>query len=863
MQRERDSMATSGGRTWARAGVMALGLLLVLAGPARAQSARAELKLESREAYVGLPFVLAMTVEDFAESPTPTVPSLVISGARVSPLGASPNTMRSVRIINGRREDSSQTTWALRWRVEVDRAGTLSVPELTVSQGNLRASTPAARLEVRDLPVSQDMKLELGLPARPVWVGETVPVELTWLLRRSPADQTFAVPLFSAPEVVVTAPPASNPRQVLAFAAGGRDLNLPYQQDEIEQGGVRTSRFRFAALITPTRAGTLTIAPSTVAASLEVGRRDFFGNAPTRMFRSADVARTLEVKALPQSGRPPGFAGAVGAAYGIAVQASRSVVQLGEPVELTISITSSERLDALALPRLDGPGGLPPAAFRVPADAPTGELADDGKRKTFTVSVQVVGAATEIPALTLAYFDPTSATYQTAQSEPIALSVKGGALVGAGDVVGAAPRAGGAGGSAAPAAGGAPAEVSLVGADLALSAPSDALRTPLGGGWVWIVVGLLYLVPALLVGSRWLAVRTRSARAEAGEVRAARQRALAAAARARTAPAREAAGELADAVRALHRAVGAAPATGAALLARVETEGFAPTGASAPLPAALVGEVEVLIEAARVRPAAKGAGAAVSLLVGGGLLVGAAGPARAEPLADGRAEYQEAMNRTEPAARRAAFARAADALAQAAAAHPRASELLTDWGNAALGAGDVATATLAYRRALAAEPGNRRAQRNLSWLRSKQDPSLRVAGADAADTLFFFHRWPRAWRWLLGAGAFALVLLLVAPWGGAGRRGLRALAIGPLLVWVGMVGSLLLERRGDAGAVVVDSIVVRAADSIGAPAALTQPLPPGTEVDLVEARAGWRRIRLGNGTTGWVPDGALVVVADR
>src|SRR4029079_18375944 len=105
--------------------------------------------------------------------------------------------------------------------------------------------------------------------------------------------------------------------------------------------------------------------------------------------------------------------------------------------------------------------------------APTGELSEDGKSKTFKVTAQVTGAATEIPAIAFAYFDPVKGTYQTIHSDPIAVSVKGGSVVGTGDVVAAKdPKK-----SNAPKE----AELALVGADLALSHPDDVEDRPFGG----------------------------------------------------------------------------------------------------------------------------------------------------------------------------------------------------------------------------------------------------------------------------------------------------------------------------------------------------------------------------------------------
>ena len=325
-------------------------------------------------------------------------------------------------------------------------------------------------------------------------------------------------------------------------------------------------------------------------------------------------------------------------------------------------------------------------------------------------------------------------------------------------------------------------------------------------------------------------------------------------------PARDTAGALVTALRAFGRALDRDPDDDGGLAAKIETESFAPKAASSPLSADLQGRAEDLMkrwtaEAGRKKSPRATAAALVLFAV---LAPHAADAAPADQaLAEGRAAYQQAMTLTDASARKAAFARATLSLGEAARAMPDRPELLADWGNAALGAGDVGTATLAYRRALAIDGDNARARKNLNWLRGRQNDSFRPAAGTAADTLFFFHSWPRTRRILVGAFAFALAILLVMPWSGRRRRGLTGLAVLPTAIWLAMLVSLTVEdRRGD-DAVVMDAVVLRAADSAGAPAALAQPLPRGAEVTLVERRDSWTKIRLPNGTAGWVPGGAV------
>jgi Bacterial SH3 domain len=79
----------------------------------------------------------------------------------------------------------------------------------------------------------------------------------------------------------------------------------------------------------------------------------------------------------------------------------------------------------------------------------------------------------------------------------------------------------------------------------------------------------------------------------------------------------------------------------------------------------------------------------------------------------------------------------------------------------------------------------------------------------------------------------------------------------PLAVWAAMMVSLVIEDRHEGDAIVMDGVLLRAADSPGAPATISQSLTPGTEVTILEHRDSWTRVRIASGTAGWVPDGAI------
>ncbi|HEX7838882.1 MAG TPA: BatD family protein, partial [Kofleriaceae bacterium] len=289
--------------------------LVVAAGTARADAPQAEFQIGDRDSpHVGVPFHLDMAIEGFDDKPEPKAAKLEIANAQVTFVSAKPDLVRSVQIINGRRSDFVQVTWRLHWLVEPRKEGRLHIPALTVSQGDKHATAPGGDTQVDTIPTTDSMKLSLALPERPIFVGETVPVALTWTFRGQPQGEIhWTVPLTATDAFTVSVPPVpAGSRNVLAFPAGDKQLELLYKLDEVDQGGTTVNRLVATFFLSPRQAGKLEVPASSVVAALPVGRADFFGNAPGRLFRASDVSRTLEVKPLPETDRPANFAGAVG-----------------------------------------------------------------------------------------------------------------------------------------------------------------------------------------------------------------------------------------------------------------------------------------------------------------------------------------------------------------------------------------------------------------------------------------------------------------------------------------------------------------------------------------------------------------------
>ena len=794
-----------------------------------------------------MPFTLTLSAEGFEEDPVPEAPALEIDGCEVLFLGVDPSVASRIEIVNGRRSEWRDVTFHYRWRVTATRAGRYTVPAQRVEQAGVEARVGAVAFDVSEVPATDDMVVRLRLPERPVWVGETFDATVEWLLAKDVDSYEFAVPLFDLDGVQVEAP--SSGGDSVLFAAGAQQIRLPLTRAQVREAGRSYTRFSFPARITLGSVGTLDLAPVRVVARLQSGTtRDAFGFRRPRyeLFKAQGERQRLTVRPLPQAGRPATFVNAIGEGFAIDVRASRTVVSVGEPIELVVSLRGTPPLTGLSLPPLDGQGALPAALFGVPEGSLAGTVDEETGTKRFPVTVRIKSAEVrEIPSLEFSYFDPRAGEYRTVHSEPIAVSVGAGQLIGAADVVAAPVAASGESGTGGIA--------TLLGAEMAISDPGRTFARPWGSGGVGFWLAGLYAVPILVaLVSFWLR-RTQGRRGRARDIRgalAALESALDAAA-----PAREAAPAIVAGVRRLAAATGADAGAANALLARVENRAFDPGTAQQPLGGDDVEELRALArtwtgKAKAGRPAAA---ATAGLLVA---LLFAAAPAEADDdLRAAREAYQGALAETDRLRRVRLFEQAADALRPAALANPNAPELQVDWGNAALGAQDRGWAVLAWRRALRADPGNERAERNLEWLRDRLPVWLpRPASAGALDSLLFWlDRLTAAQLLLIGGVGFAIAVLVLVPWRRRPQPWRRALAAVAAAVWLTATASALLSvNAGDAAVVVLDGATLRSADSVGASPTFANPLPAGTEVAIVEGRARWLRVALADGTQGWL-----------
>ncbi len=183
--------------------------------------------------------------------------------------------------------------------------------------------------------------------------------------------------------------------------------------------------------IFPTRTGTLAV--DSLDIEIDVLRamrsRDpgslFRNPFSSRFERETLTAPRVAVEARPPPpGAPPSFNGAVGQ-FGLAVQADRHSVDVGEPIRVTATLSGTGNIATLEAPDWQ----IPTAFEQYPARASErinrhAERLRGEKTFTFTL-VPRSGGSFVLPPLEWSYFEPEAETYRTLRSDSLRLQVVG------------------------------------------------------------------------------------------------------------------------------------------------------------------------------------------------------------------------------------------------------------------------------------------------------------------------------------------------------------------------------------------------------------------------------------------------------
>ncbi|WP_394974540.1 BatD family protein [uncultured Croceitalea sp.] len=179
----------------------------------------------------------------------------------------------------------------------------------------------------------------------------------------------------------------------------------------------------------PQKAGTLTIEPLALEIYVDVptNRRDFFGGKIFKQAKKTVSAgkRTLNVKNLPEAGKPADFGGAVGD-FEFSVTTSKSALNASESLQARVEVSGKGNLKLFQLPKPELPSALEVYEPEFDESVRTTLSGMEGKVANNYTVVPSYRGKYPIPSISFSYFNPKTGRYNTLNSDEIIINVMEG-----------------------------------------------------------------------------------------------------------------------------------------------------------------------------------------------------------------------------------------------------------------------------------------------------------------------------------------------------------------------------------------------------------------------------------------------------
>lgn len=867
----------------ARAVLALLCALTLCIARTEAQSVSVDASVANENVTVGDSARLTITVSGSRTPQRPELPA--VPGLDIRYLSEQDSSSQYLSIVNGRREERVTLEYSFFYEVTPKSAGEYEIPAIEVNVGSGVLTTRPLRLRATAPAEMENYKLRISCEDSAGYVGESFAVTLTWYIGGNPTTASFRLADENAPFDIQPAPPAPTGQneKALEMLVDGVPVIGVLGTGMLDGRTYTTLTLRLR--VVPRASGELMLGPATCRFEVETRRTTsrwddpLFGSSRTTKHVIPSNELMFSVEPLPTQGRPKDFSGLVGK-YGLSARADATRVAVGDPIALSLVITGPGPLEKdiapslEAVPTIAGNFRLSPEGWTSATAQPAGALVVN------TVLRAAHDRVSEIPPIGITYFDPELGEYRLAQTEPIPLRVLPSAVV-----TSAAPvNPGVSGAPRSPivsAAAGLPANrtgpgvlrdsspftLTLVGA-----ASSPVFMLTLAGpavAWAAVALSLAYRRrrdPAM-VRLSWA---ERRACAKAGNPGDALREFVAG-----VVQMQPDAVTSEDAQRAL---AGVDPDIARAFtdaIQGIENSGYGNDAAHAGSGA------EQRIDARRlIRDAARAIRRAPrSLLIAlcaAWLAFSSAPVARAQDdsppaeINDAAATleaadrwFESALAESDTERARSLFAAAGSAYAGIADSGVRSPGLYLNSGNSYFLAGDMGQAVLAYRRGMDLAPTDKQLSAALAHARS----SLALAAPTEARSTW--RTWPLLWRSYVTSRTLIVIagVLWAFGWSLAVvrlfRRAARVAAPAATSMVIAAALTALVAYESHVMRTAESAVVTSDARALQGPAlgvydpAFEQPLPPGLEVQILERRDDWVRVRLGDSREGWIPENAM------
>jgi hypothetical protein len=417
-------------------------LLLFLAGAiaARADDVTVTAAVADDETQVGQPVDFTITVNGAMDANVPE--NINVDGLTVTYQGPAAQTSISTVFGSGFHVQRSVVET---YSVVANRAGNYVIPAQQIEVNGNNYTTQAVSLKVDDdnsaaggggasgnndqsTPDDAGGKLfwaEFVLPKTTAYIGEAIPFEVRLFV-----DARVPTTLEEMPEITADGCTVEKTSKA--------------EQSQVTRNGRDYVMVTFKSAVTPVKTGTLKLGPATVLAQAQIPLRrphrpsggpfddPFFQNpfmddafrmmSPPQQVTIRGEPVEITAMPLPTAGMPASFAGAVGN-YTMTTSVKPSMVEAGDPITVTATITGKGNFDKVTAPQVADPDG-----WRI--YPPSGKFAQDDDigisgSKTFEMAAIPQTQKTASPALEWSYFDPIKEQYVTLNEKGWPITIEG------------------------------------------------------------------------------------------------------------------------------------------------------------------------------------------------------------------------------------------------------------------------------------------------------------------------------------------------------------------------------------------------------------------------------------------------------
>jgi hypothetical protein len=321
-------------------------------------------------------------------------------------------------ITRGRRVRSETLSWQLHWRPE--RVGSFEIPPVRLEVDGREVTTQGMSLRVVEDFQGQNLGYLEWIDA-PTEVYEGQPFEVTlrfgwdWAMSRFNHANLILPWWGRLPGTLEVGGPLKAGQRQLDVSLNDNGVVRVRELGRRDLGGRDLRMFELQRTFVSTRTGTL----SFPASHFEFGRvdRGFF-ESRREIYYVAWPALEVNIRSLPEEGRPFEFSGGVGR-FGARASVDRRSLDLGESVKFTVEWTGVGNLEFFEPPDL----GREDAFNGFRAYGATDRFHGDRRIVIYDLAPKNAKVS-ELPPVSLSIFDPVAGEYAVVETNSIPIRVR-------------------------------------------------------------------------------------------------------------------------------------------------------------------------------------------------------------------------------------------------------------------------------------------------------------------------------------------------------------------------------------------------------------------------------------------------------